>query len=320
MEPTRNSEQDLRALIESPRNIVIFALDREYRYISFNEAHRQTIRSIWGRDISPGVNMLDLLIGHPDHEKARVQFERALSGEHFVVVDEYGEESLSRRWYENAYGPMVAGDGSIIGLTCFLTDVTAQRRAADELEQARKHLEALVEERTASLRRSQELEESLAKRNEELAARAEENAQLVERLRFAVDELSTPVLEVWDDVLVLPVVGVVDTARSMQMEERLLAAVAHHRSRFVIIDLTGVGTVDTSTADRFLKLARSARLLGAECVVTGIQSAVARTLVALDVEFTSLRTAQNLKQGLEVCLARRGHDLNAARTLRLPNG
>lgn len=148
------------------------------------------------------------------------------------------------------------------------------------------------------------LEADLARRNAELAARAEENARLIARLRVAVDELSTPVLELWDDVLALPVVGVVDTQRSAQMVERLLAEVVERRSRFVIVDLTGVEVIDTSTADRFLKMARAVKLLGGECVVTGIQPAVAQTLVELGVEFAGLDTQRNLKRALQVCMAK----------------
>ena len=313
MELQRNGEEDLRALLESPRNLVIFALDREYRYIAWNEAHHQTIQAIWGKEVAAGVNMLEFLAGHPDQVKAKQQFDRALSGEHFVVVDQYGEEALSRRWFENAYGPLTAPDGSILGLSCFLTDVTAQHLAAEELREARARLEALVEARTASLRKSQELEESLAKRNEELAARDKENVRLVERLRLAIEELSTPVLEVGDDVLALPVIGVVDTQRSIQMEERLLAAIMEHRSRFVIVDLTGVEAIDTSIAERFLKLARSVRLLGAECIITGIQPSVAQTLVTLGVEFAGVQTKRSLKNGIEACLTRGPSVASAAR-------
>jgi rsbT co-antagonist protein RsbR len=192
--------------------------------------------------------------------------------------------------------------------------VTAQRRAAEELQEARERLEALVEARTDSLRKSKELEESLAARNEDLAASAMENEQLVERLRMAIDELSTPVLEVWNDVLALPVIGVVDTQRSIQMEERLLAAIMEHRSRFAIVDLTGVDMIDTSIAERFLKLARSVRLLGAECIITGIQPNVAQTLVTLGVQFEGVRTARSLKNGIEVCIARGGKGAGAARS------
>jgi rsbT co-antagonist protein RsbR len=156
-----------------------------------------------------------------------------------------------------------------------------------------------------------QLAENLAQRNEQLAAREEENRELIARLRVAVDELSTPVLEIWDDILALPVVGIVDTQRSAHMTERLLAEVVRSRARHVIVDLTGVELIDTSTADRFLKLARSVQLLGARCVVTGIQPAVAQTLVELGIEFATLETHRNLKNALETCIRRNLMDSKA---------
>jgi rsbT co-antagonist protein RsbR len=149
------------------------------------------------------------------------------------------------------------------------------------------------------------LEDSLAARNAELSEKAEENASLVKRLRLALEELSTPVLELGDDVLALPVVGVVDTQRSVQMSERLLNEVLARRARFVILDLTGVDVIDTSTADRLIKLARAVELLGAECLVSGIQPAVAETLIQLGVDFSRLNAQRNLKRALDLCLAKR---------------
>jgi rsbT co-antagonist protein RsbR len=148
------------------------------------------------------------------------------------------------------------------------------------------------------------LEDDLAQRSRDLAAQVTENEELVNRLRVALEDSSTPVLELWDDVLALPVVGIVDTQRSVQMSERLLKEVMDRRARYVIIDLTGVDVVDTSTADRLFKLSRAVSLLGAECVLTGIQPNVAQTLVELGVEFGALKTQRNLKRALDVFLGR----------------
>lgn len=149
------------------------------------------------------------------------------------------------------------------------------------------------------------LEESLAAGNRELARQMDENRELIDRLRMAVDELSTPVLELWDDVLALPVVGVVDTVRSVRMMDKVLSEVVSRRCRFVIIDITGVDVIDTSTADRFMKLARAIELLGAECVVSGVQPAVAQTLTDLGVSFRGLVTQRNLKRALDFCIAKK---------------
>lgn len=156
------------------------------------------------------------------------------------------------------------------------------------------------------------LEEALAQRNAELAAQMVENSELIERLRLSVDELSTPVLELWDDVLALPVVGVVDTVRSSRMMEKALSEVVSRRCRFVIIDLTGVDVIDTSTADRFIKLARAIELLGADCVISGVQPAVAQTMTDLGVSFRGLVTQRNLKRALDFCIGKKQQEVRRA--------
>lgn len=145
-------------------------------------------------------------------------------------------------------------------------------------------------------------EEEVALRNKELVASESEKSELIARLRMAVQELSTPILTLWEDVLALPVIGVVDSRRSAEMMERLLDEIVRSQSRFVIIDLTGVEVIDTSTADHFMKLVKAVGLIGARCVLTGIRPAVAQTLVDLDVNFGQLETLRNLKHGLRYCL------------------
>jgi rsbT co-antagonist protein RsbR len=146
------------------------------------------------------------------------------------------------------------------------------------------------------------LEDEVASRTKDLMASESEKTELIARLRMAVQELSTPILELWEDVLALPVIGVVDSRRSAEMMERLLDEIVHSQSRFVIIDLTGVEVIDTSTADHFMKLVKAVGLIGARCVLTGIRPAVAQTLVDLDVNFGQLETLRNLKHGLRYCL------------------
>jgi two-component system, cell cycle sensor histidine kinase and response regulator CckA len=151
----------LRAVLESPRDIVIFALDAQYRYLAFNEAHRRTIARIWQVDIAIGQCMLDIIGREDDRAKAKANFDRALAGEHFAVVEEYGQEGPTRRYYEDVYSPIVTEGGEVIGLTLFLTDITAQKRAQLELEGYKVRLESLVDERTVALRRSEELYRTL---------------------------------------------------------------------------------------------------------------------------------------------------------------
>ena len=147
-----------------------------------------------------------------------------------------------------------------------------------------------------------QLEDDLRSRNEELAASEQAKAALIERLRYSIDELSNPILEVWDDVLAMPLIGVVDSRRTADIVPRLLGEVTRTQASFVIIDLTGVELVDTKTADHLMKLMRKVEVVGARCVLTGIRPAVAETLVDIGVDFSRLTTLRNLKHGLREAL------------------
>lgn len=124
----------------------------------------------------------------------------------------------------------------------------------------------------------------------------------IQEQSHTIQELSTPVLEVWDMVLVLPVIGIVDNRRSSAIMERLLNEIVQRQARFVILDITGVEVVDTSTADNFIKLIRAAELLGSKCVLTGIRPAVAHTLIELGVDLSFIKTLHNLRAGLTYCI------------------
>lgn len=145
------------------------------------------------------------------------------------------------------------------------------------------------------------LQTELTARNETLAARDVENRDLVARLRLALEDLSTPVIEVARDVLVLPVVGVVDSQRAAEMASRLLDHVSRVGARHAIIDVTGVQAIDTATADRLVHLARGVQMLGAQCVLSGIQPQVASTMVDLGIQLAGIATERNLRGALERC-------------------
>lgn len=158
---------------------------------------------------------------------------------------------------------------------------------------------------TRDITQQREMEEELLARNRQLAMSEEEKNQLVTRLRYAIEELSNPILEVWDDILAMPIIGVVDSRRTADMAQRLLAEVSRTQAQWVIIDLTGVEVVDTKTADNLIKLVRKVELIGARCVLTGIRPSVAETVVEIGVDFAGLTTLRNLKHGLQEALQRR---------------
>jgi signal transduction histidine kinase/CheY-like chemotaxis protein len=147
----QETEAVLRALIESPQRIVIFALDRQYRYLAYNENHARTMKQIWGVQVRVGLDMLELIGRDDDRAKARVNFDRALAGESFTLIEEYGDTQMERRVYEDIYSPVFNPDGQPIGLAVYLIDITEHRLAELELERYRGHLEELVAQRTQEL-------------------------------------------------------------------------------------------------------------------------------------------------------------------------
>lgn len=128
---------------------------------------------------------------------------------------------------------------------------------------------------------------------------------MIERQQEAIRELSTPIMEVWDGILCLPVVGIMDTRRSADMTDALLRAVVAARAECAIIDITGIEVMDTGTADHFIRMAKAVRLLGAECVLTGMKPQIAQTVVHMGVDMASVATHRSLRDALYQMIRRR---------------
>ena len=124
----------LNQILNSTSTLVIFALDKEYRYTFFNANHASTMKTIWGEEIKQGASMLNFITNEGDRKKASINFDRALNGEEFSEIEEYGNENYSRRHYENFYAPLKNDDQQIIGLTVFVTDISEQMKDQQLLE------------------------------------------------------------------------------------------------------------------------------------------------------------------------------------------
>jgi rsbT co-antagonist protein RsbR len=134
----------------------------------------------------------------------------------------------------------------------------------------------------------------------------EEKLNTIELQRAAIRELSTPIMEVWEGILCLPVVGIMDSSRSADMTDALLKSVVSTRARCTIIDITGIEVMDTSTADHFIRMAKAVRLLGAECVLTGINPQIAQTIVHMGVDMEGVTTHRSLRDALTHFVGRHG--------------
>ncbi len=139
---------------------------------------------------------------------------------------------------------------------------------------------------------------------------------LVERQQEVIRNLETPVIQVWDHVLTLPMVGVVDSRRAARVTEDLLDAVSRTQARFAILDLTGVDIVDTATAGHILDIITAVRLLGAEGIITGIRPNVAQTMVSLGLDMSRVSTLATLRDGLALAMRKLGvHRASAVTSL-----
>ncbi|UQA63572.1 STAS domain-containing protein [Polyangium aurulentum] len=167
---------------------------------------------------------------------------------------------------------------------------------------------------TEKIRLEQELSASVAQLRTTATALEDNNRQLasqlalIDRQREVIRNLETPIIQVWDRVLTVPMMGVVDSGRAARVMDDLLAAVTRDGARFAILDLTGVEIVDTATAAHLLSLINAVRLLGAEGIITGIRPNVAHTVVSLGLDLSSIIAKSNLREGLAFAIRRMSAD------------
>jgi rsbT co-antagonist protein RsbR len=127
----------------------------------------------------------------------------------------------------------------------------------------------------------------------------EQRERVIRDQQDALLELSTPVLQVRERLLILPIIGVLDSARARQLTEQLLGAIREKRATVVVIDITGVATIDRTVANHRVQTVEASRLMGARTILTGLSSEIAQTLVDLDVDLGMMKTVGDLQGGIE---------------------
>ncbi len=142
---------------------------------------------------------------------------------------------------------------------------------------------------------------------------------VIERQHMELLELSTPVIDLWDGVLALPLIGTLDSMRAQVVMESVLQKIADTGAQVAIIDITGVPAVDTLVAQHLMRTIAAARLMGAECMICGISPQIAQTIVHLGVEFGDVITKPTLADAFALALDRRAASQRTARAMKAPS-
>jgi rsbT co-antagonist protein RsbR len=295
--PTEATEADLLFLIANVRDYAILILDPEGRVRSWNNAAEQIkgykAQEVLGKHISIFYPKEEVEAGTPARQLEVAEEQGRFENEGWRV-----RKDGSRFWANVVLTSLRDQSGRLRGFGKITRDLTEQRKVEDELRSARDELDQRVKERTSEL----------AKVNGSL--KAELTAR--KRAEEAIRELSTPVLPIRERLLVLPLIGIIDSVRALQLTEQLLGSIRTHRAKAVVIDITGVVVVDSKVANHLLQTVEAARLMGARVIVSGISSEIAQTLVRIGVDLSGLRTTTDLRAGLEEAEQLIGYRAHAA--------
>ncbi len=197
---------------------------------------------------------------------------------------------------EDILSSVAAGDLDLRIESDFEDDLSGVEQAINLL------IDDLTHELKKSLRLKQEMEEKLQKIQDQQKTILQQQEDLM--------ELSSPVSKVWENILILPVIGTLDSQRTQVMMENLLQKIVATGCTTAILDITGVPTVDTQVANHLLKTVTAARLLGAECIVSGISPAIAQTIVHLGINLSNILTKATLQDAMIYALRKNEQLIN----------
>jgi rsbT co-antagonist protein RsbR len=269
--------------------------------ISRNE---DQIRTEWMRDMSKSTQRADLMSKAELDEQAR-----AVLSSLAVGVRSDGPDNLSGSGWNNArellneISASRARQGfSPAEVATFVLSLKQPLFAAIRREQS-KNQDKLFETIWAST----EMLDKLALITVEAFIAARE--ELISRQQQELLELSTPVVKLWEGILALPIIGTLDSARTQVVMENLLQTIVATNSKYAIIDITGVPTVDTLVAQHLLKTITAARLMGAECIISGVRPQIAQTIVHLGINLEDVITKAKLSDALALALQRSGRSV-----------
>lgn len=160
---------------------------------------------------------------------------------------------------------------------------------------------------------SEELESSVVSKSE-LEEKNQKLLQLAEEQKMAISLMSTPISKLWEGILLLPLVGMVTTERIKDVLINILESIASTQSKVFILDISGVGIVDTSTANHFIKIAKATRLMGCRSILSGITSETAQTMVELGINIEEIQTTGTMKDAIEKAFSYTGFQLSQTKS------
>lgn len=264
-----DSRNLLENIFQSSTEYSIIAKDLQKRILTWNEGARRNYGyeadEVLGRSAAVLHAPEDLQSGLFDDLHDRALRDGSATGT-LNRVRKDGTRFIASVVITRRDGP----DGQPIGYLLISRDVTEERRLQEELESKVRELE--------------------------------QSNDTIRRQRDEMLELSSPVMEIWDQVLALPLIGTLDTVRAQQITETLLNAIARTKARIVIVDISGVPTVDTAVAQNIIRTTEAARLMGARSIISGVRPAIAQTIVHLGITLGSVRTEGTLRNALEAAL------------------
>lgn len=173
-------------------------------------------------------------------------------------------------------------------------DIRINSTVEDDLTGIEEAINILIDDLTYELKQSINMQNDL----QEKLKKIQEQQKTIVQQQEDLMELSSPVSKVWDNILILPVIGTLDSQRTQIMMENLLQKIVDTGCTMAILDITGVPTVDTQVANHLLKTVTSARLLGADCIISGISPAIAQTIVHLGIDLSIIRTKATLQDAM----------------------
>jgi rsbT co-antagonist protein RsbR len=173
-------------------------------------------------------------------------------------------------------------------------DARINSEIEDDFSGIEASIDLLIDDLTDELKKRNEIQKELEDKLEKIQQQQKTIIQQQEDLM----ELSSPVTKVWDNILILPVIGTLDSQRTQIMMENLLQKIVSSACTISILDITGVPTVDTQVANYLLKTVTAAKLLGAECIISGISPAIAQTIVHLGIDLSAIKTKATLQDAM----------------------